>query len=992
MSQSAISQKFANPNTAPFLPAFHAADVSANWSSGSGWAADETPALIAYGGNGNLPAVSPGASGTSDYGGCREAHMYVETINGVETWFLFYGAGDGTNATTGQWRPQLATSTNRGRSWSKLGPLNIELQAGDGVTPYSRDMLYMEKRGSNYYLYSMKGLHTSTASDRGPIPCSPYVADQWVLASSGNGPVGNWTYLGDATLQGTSGSIDDFSSYMNSVVASGSEYVMFLNVTQDDSETSNVEILNISYATAPSPAGPWTKSNTVLYTSAISPYAPENPKVFYHPFLGLWCMSVNELVPNQLGAPDRNSMYTSPALTSGWNFSTRRIYMHISPMDGNYAVGLITPFYNPEGVPTITQDGYMPICYDTNPYTGSFPDIHTGRQILYSVLEPSRTRLKYTPVSSGTAFSDSFTAGTVGEAINGENSWTTLDTSGGPAEYIGTPLFSDNFVAQSGGAIGGVNGWITVDTNGGTPSYVGNAPTQGVSLGTSVGESLIYNSGTSSLNPTVMAMLTLAAQCSVGIVLRYQSSSTFYNVDLNLHSDGNLWATLYANESAIGSAISTGAYVAAQAVTVSLSGSTFTIQNGANAAVTLTDSNNTITVAGYCGLRNGGGESGQRTVTAFLVTQGTADALSLGSNAGETLVYNTSVSSTTSAVSADLTIDASCSVGFALRYTSTSSFYNIDIGRGDGAASSPSTELYATLFANESQIYPASGQGESLGTYSPGITVTVTQSGNTFTVQAGSNPAVVLTDANSTITSAGYCGLRNGGGVRGSRIVQSYAIGGSSTPTGTYVAQANSNFVAEYAIDMIDAPAGGTIGFDFRVQSSGNCYRLKCAAGGGLSLYTEVNGIETELGTPTGSQVTAQIFPCRIRVKAMGTAIQAWLNGEEQINVTDSTFSSGVKLGFVAGTNTFGIRNLSLYPSDTITVGGLVEGQAVTLRAPGGPPVATQTAVGATVSFTQSHYPMGSIDIDGVDHVIEGGIWGGDSYNFAPQGRSYSFS
>jgi hypothetical protein len=209
--------------------------------------------------------------------------------------------------------------------------------------------------------------------------------------------------------------------------------------------------------------------------------------------------------------------------------------------------------------------------------------------------------------------------------------------------------------------------------------------------------------------------------------------------------------------------------------------------------------------------------------------------------------------------------------------------------------------------------------------------------------------------------------------------------GGGDTAKGIHITQNNGDFVAEFAVDLIDAfNSGSFIAYDFRMQNATTGYRLKAFTAGKLQLYKVVSGVETSIIAGSGSQTVIYQQPLRIKVRCVGTAIQAWLNGEKQIDTTDATYATGTQIGFFAYNNNFGVRRYYTYSSDTITINGLTSGQVITLRTPGGAPIETKTASSGAVTFTESHYPAASVTINGQDIVIPGNIYGGSTLNVMP--------
>jgi hypothetical protein len=758
--------------------------------SGTSFSSVASPSLHSWGNYGDL--LAPGASGSLDYGGIREGTLYTEVIDSVEKWFFFYDAGNGTNTTDGEWRINLATSVNRGLTWTRLGPINIGLQTGESPAPVARAILLLEKHGDRYYLHSLKSLSASGVSSRGRIPFAPYVSDVWELPVTSAGPVGNWTYLRKSLEQGADNTTnDDHSAYFSSIQwdAENSVWRSFYNATR----VGTPYYLNVGVATSLYPEGPYNKAGVALGND-INTFVPENPKVFYHPLFKKWVMTLNEGT-HQLGTTNQNTYLFSEHLHTGWNVGNRKTIHRASTLDGTTAIGIFSPFFSADAqVAGITADGCVPGYYDAYPISATWPDIHAGRKQVFTVLEPSTNRFVYAPIVSTSSFSDNFSFG--------------------------------------GGAINGSNGWTTVSSAGGVPSYSSNR----LDLGSTIGGSLIVNNGTSALNPVMTADLTIGVQAAVGFVFRYQDASNYYFVDVSRFS---------------------GRFINASLVKV-----------------------------------QGGVETNISDQTAAL---------------GEV---------------------------------------------AEGAAARTN----------------------------------VTVNGNRVTVRLAGGQPVTFFDLDNTFTTAGRCGLRGGFPANASRIVDDYNVV-ISTPTAgaddIYTNVSNGNFTAEYTIDMdtMDA-AGAYMAFNFRTAAgSTNGYRLKCFQNGRLQLFKVAGGVETSLASQSGTQLATQNHPCRIKVVANGTSIAAYLNGEQQVAVTDATYLNGTRTGFTAYNSRLAVPYFHLYASNAVTITGLTAGQVVTLRAAGGIPVASATATGSSIQLTSFHYPLHIIDVNGVDYTPTGGVWGGDTLN-----------
>jgi hypothetical protein len=201
-----------------------------------------------------------------------------------------------------------------------------------------------------------------------------------------------------------------------------------------------------------------------------------------------------------------------------------------------------------------------------------------------------------------------------------------------------------------------------------------------------------------------------------------------------------------------------------------------------------------------------------------------------------------------------------------------------------------------------------------------------------------------------------------------------------------YKTQSNTNFVVEVGVELPDLVAGDKMGFIYRSDGSGNNeYILQVRVGGYLQLVKRVSGVETTVQTGSGGQIPVLRLINRVKIVVNGTSHKAYLNGQLQVDVTNSQFVSGTHIGFIGeNTNDGDIRLLSIRATDIVTCTGLPEGTEVDLRADGGI-VATSGLADSSgnMTFTLVHWPMESFYVNGKSYIVNGGIWGGDTFDFS---------
>jgi hypothetical protein len=510
------------------------------WTAGTGYAVDSSaPTLITFD-RSPIETLAPTAGG-SDAGGVREFSPFVEG----GTWYLYYGAGDGTAGSGGPWRPHIASSTDRGLTWTKHGPVNFGIQKtsnpADGNWA-ARDSLIAVKAGSTYYLYSLSA--GSVMGSPAVVPGVPYGSD--VFSSSS--PLGPWTFVSRAIVPGEIGDgSDSTAGYYSTHTFDGSVYQVF-------SGTAGVAHAGLARFTAPALTGPWTVAEAPL--SLPFTEEQENPKVFHHAGLSRYFMLVNGLTGN---FPDRNVLYVSTSLTD-WSAAKRYAIQRVCPMDAvNGVVGLSTPFFQGDGSSVVVDtDGSVPVVYDSSNTDGNY----SGRHGFYAVLEPAANALHYTPTAPTTGYSTTFT-GANGTTIPGSDGWT-----------------------QPVGAV--------------APTIQSNQCDFGSATAT---ENVIVNSGFSSAAAVVAADITAGSGCSVGIVLRYQDANNYYLVDFPSGSGLHVYKRVGGTLTSIYSSGVTLAGGTKTACVARITGSTIYAYVGGVMAAVVTDT--AIASAGLTGLRCG---------------------------------------------------------------------------------------------------------------------------------------------------------------------------------------------------------------------------------------------------------------------------------------------------------------------------------------------------------------------------------------------------
>jgi hypothetical protein len=175
--------------------------------------------------------------------------------------------------------------------------------------------------------------------------------------------------------------------------------------------------------------------------------------------------------------------------------------------------------------------------------------------------------------------------------------------------------------------------------------------------------------------------------------------------------------------------------------------------------------------------------------------------------------------------------------------------------------------------------------------------------------------------------------------------------------------------------------------------TSNNEYRAVLATGTHWRLDKIVSGTRSALAAGSGTQVYSNQGATlgmlhRLKVQVIGNVHQAWLDGELQYTVTDtsSPFASGSHMTVAGIAINTDVINLSCRTSDTITVTGMQPNTSVWLRAACGIPIAPLIANSSGVgTISYGHFPLFSLDIGGTDYTVgsDSRIWGGDTLQFS---------
>jgi hypothetical protein len=215
----------------------------------------------------------------------------------------------------------------------------------------------------------------------------------------------------------------------------------------------------------------------------------------------------------------------------------------------------------------------------------------------------------------------------------------------------------------------------------------------------------------------------------------------------------------------------------------------------------------------------------------------------------------------------------------------------------------------------------------------------------------------------------------------------------NASPQFLVKSQSNSDFVAEFALELPSTAPSGLIGFAYRMSANAGDsytgYLLSVDVGSNaLALHRNDGAGYTLIGSASRTAVKSEdsinLYVERWKIVVSGSTHSLYLNGETTPTLTasDATYSSGSYVAFRSTTDAK-IRLFGLRSSDSVTINGLTPGDSVVLRGHGDVVIATATADGSGVAtLTNKHYPLYGFTVNGTDYQpTDGGlVWGGDTF------------
>lgn len=356
------------------------------WTGAVEWTSAADPRFICH--PTGVSLLAPDAR-VGEQDGVREPQLYIES--GV--WWLLYDAGEGLFG----WKQRLARSTDRGRTWERVGlPGGLGLAKKTTGNWAALATGWLEKRGSTYYLHRVTSGSTFGSPNVG-LTANPYFWDCWTSTTVDGSRTASANVPGDNYTPGGAFSVEFLPGC---VVKSGASYIAFVQ-----GSSAGSYVLGVCAGVA-NPDGPFTAPATSFASggtvAAFGSRQPENPKVFYSATLNRWICLTNLIAASGV-VTDANAAGYSTSLTD-WSGAVWHRTQRMCPADGGQlAVGLACHVTGPDGALVEGPGGEVPVLFDGYPKRYS-PGWHLGRECAGAVLEPSTTCLRIAQSANQTQY------------------------------------------------------------------------------------------------------------------------------------------------------------------------------------------------------------------------------------------------------------------------------------------------------------------------------------------------------------------------------------------------------------------------------------------------------------------------------------------------------------------------------------------------------------------------------------------------------------
>lgn len=357
-----------------FADKFATLDV---WTASPGFSVDATrPIYLTYSSPIPLLVPSPGP----DAQGCREINV-IKRLDGV--WHANYDAADLANH---PWELHYATSTDRGKTFTKRGKLLGPVHGS--FASYCSATASTYKFGDKYFLPIL----VSTTAPGG-IPSGDY-SGQMYSAPDIAGP---WTYECDGAPLGATGACDRQAHVATSIIElDGIFYIHTTTRTGPTTGTAWTSCIDITtdLSLQPTKDGLGPSASAVINnpTTGVRLENPQAVIVSAGPLLG-WLMATSNAVDTAGQYTNTNQFLLAPPGCYDWR-GTNAIRVHgqgLNNIDAKNAIGSPSLLRDPAGDVLFDADGRVPLFYDADPNVAKGHLCRRGRQ---AIAEPFGTAAK----------------------------------------------------------------------------------------------------------------------------------------------------------------------------------------------------------------------------------------------------------------------------------------------------------------------------------------------------------------------------------------------------------------------------------------------------------------------------------------------------------------------------------------------------------------------------------------------------------------------
>lgn len=501
-----------------------------------------------------------------------------------------------------------------------------------------------------------------------------------------------------------------------------------------------------------------------------------------------------------------------------------------------------------------------------------------------------------------------------------ENQWSAVGSL--------SPIFSDTFAGS--GTLAGHNGWSEPVSAGGSVTY--SSGIVSLPTGSAANKTVCVNSGTSDASPDVAASLSVpSGNAGIGLVFSYVDSSNYKFVDFEFGSAGGIIA-LYevisgTQGSAQGSITPSGTLIqgTTYACSIQVTGSTVNVFIGSSLMTSIPIGSG-VPPTGLCGFNAGGGGTSVRSVSNFVVSNG-----SFVTNAYRTRALRL--------VPSDTTTSFGLGVCFPQR-TADNQVVKDDAGR-------------------VGCTYDANGTDANVGRSILGAVLCPTR-------------------------GALYCNKSSGV----SRANKTFTHGDGAFAFVVEALQAGSSqeFHFRSACDAVNITSGYSLAWLSDGAGSTTLTLYKVVGGS----YTPLSPTGVRVALPTVPNWNNSYLEKVMIALSGNTINIYWDSTTPVITYVDSSspILSGPQFGFGSGSaNQTMIKDFSFEPSQSVTITGLPHNTQVTLKLANIPMIRGTSDGSGSLTVLPPYFPITAVNVNGIEAKPYGDIGGGDTLAYiAPSG------